>query len=85
MNRVPQMGHNAIQGTVEITYGHCTDCGRKHLFQDCPHHPDKKGKATVNIVEVLPSTSGSKSEQYVPIAVVTKAHAQKEAINQEDI
>ena len=39
----------------------------------------------MNIVEVLPSTSGSESEQYVPIAAVTRAEAQKEAINQKDI
>ena len=61
--------------------GYCGDCGRKHLFQDCPHHPDKKEKAIVNIVEVLPSaSSGSDSHERVPVKVVTRAQAKKKEI-----
>lgn len=39
----------------------------------------------MNIVEVLPSTSGLESEKPVPIAVVTRAQAQKEVTNRKDI
>ena len=32
-------------------------CGRKHLVQDCLVLVDKKGKVTLNYVEMLPSSS----------------------------
>ena len=34
---------------------YCGDCGIKHLVQDYLVQADKKGKATLNYVEVLPS------------------------------
>ena len=57
---------------------YCIDCGIKHLVSDCPLNPDKKGKATLNVVEILPSSSGNKSE-VAPVNVVTRAQAQKNA------
>ena len=72
------MTNTATSQTTNAPQGHCGDCRRKHLFQDCPHHPDKKGKAIVNIVEVLPSASnGSDMDDRVPLKVVTRAQAKK--------
>ena len=55
----------------------CVDCGIKHLIQDCPANPEGKGKATLNYMEVIPSSSrsSSKSELTVPVKVVTQAQA----------
>ena len=52
------------------------DCGIKHLVQHCHIHPDKKGKATLNFIETIPS--GAKSEGYKSLKVVTRAQARKE-------
>ena len=60
----------------------CNDCGVKHLVQDCPLHPDKKGKATLNFIERIPSTrtpSSSKSDMVVPLQAITKAQARATA------
>ena len=54
---------------------YCVDCGIKHLVQDCPIHPDKKGKATLNFIETIPS--GAESEGYKYVKVVTRAQAKK--------
>ena len=68
------MTNNATPQATNAPQGYCGDCGRKHLFQDCPHHPDKKEKATVNIVEVLPSaSSGSETDDRVSLKIVTRA------------
>ena len=85
-NVVPNVPPNVSQTLGPNDRGHCSDCGKKHLYKDCPHHPDQKGKATINIIEVLPSTSGSESDAKVPLNVVTRAQARKEeAVNQMDI
>ena len=57
----------------------CIDCGIKHLVQDCPMHPDKKGKTSLNYVTTLPSTStpsSSESDRVVPLQAITRAQAQ---------
>lgn len=55
---------------------YCLDCGVKHLVQDCPLNPERKDKATMNLVETCPSSLGNESEK-VPLAkVVTRAQAQ---------
>ncbi|MCO5585805.1 hypothetical protein L7F22_039737 [Adiantum nelumboides] len=82
-NNAPHPGQHANTNSGK-EYGHCDDCGVKHLFQDCSQHPTKKGKATVNIVEVLTSSSGSESEKTIPIKAVTRAQAQKQAEDKED-
>ena len=55
----------------------CIECGIKHLVQDCPVLAEKKGKKTLNYVEVLPpssnTNSSSKMEQVVPLKVITRA------------
>ena len=48
-NNVPNMIPNVEQNLNQAPQGYCIDCGRKHLFQDCPQHLDRKGKATVNM------------------------------------
>ena len=56
----------------------CNDCGVKHLVQDCPMHPDKKGKTTLNYIERIPSIgmpSSSESEVVVPSQAITTAQA----------
>src|SRR5271156_4647827 len=63
------------------------DCGIKHLVQDCPSNPEAKGKATLNYVEVMPSTSApssSESEKVVPLKVVTRAQAKAKAPEEND-
>ena len=39
----------------------CIECGIKHLVQDCPLLAEKKGKTTLNYVEVLPPSSNTNS------------------------
>ena len=60
------------------------DCGIKHLVQDCPVMAEKKGKTTLNCVEVLPSSSqpssSSETEPVVPLKVITRAQAQAKKI-----
>ena len=50
----------------------CIDCGIKHLIQDCPANTEGKGKATLNLVEIIPSSSPSlsESELTVPVKIV---------------
>ena len=78
VNNTPQMAQHPNTSTNTKECGHCNECGVKHLFQDCPRHPDRKGKATINLVEVIPSSSGSDTDKTVPIKVVTRAQAQKQ-------
>ena len=57
----------------------CIDCGIKHLVQDCPMHPDKKGKTSLNYVGKIPSTgmpSSLESDRVVPLQAITRAQAQ---------
>ena len=57
-------------------------------MQDCPILIDKKGKATLNYVEVLPSssnpTSSSESDPVVPLKVITRAQAQAKNLQKEN-
>ena len=62
---------------------YCLKCGITHLVADCPHHLDKKEKAPLNAVNVIPSPdvtpipSGEESEGVKPVNVVTQAQARK--------
>ena len=53
------------------------DFAIKHLIQDFSLNPEFKGKATLNYVEIIPSSSpsSSNSEHVVPMKVVTRAQA----------
>ena len=62
----------------------CNDCRVKHLVQDCPVHPDKKDKKTLNYIERIPPTgtpSSSESDMVVPLQAITRvqgrAYAEK--------
>ena len=55
---------------------YCLDYGVKHVVQDCLLNPERKDKATMNLVETIPSSLGNESEK-VPLAkVATRAQAQ---------
>ena len=56
---------------IPVLTRYCVDCGIKHLVQDCPIHPDKKDKATLNFIETIPL--GAESEGYKSVKVVTRA------------
>ena len=62
---------------------YCLDCGIKHLVIDCDLNPDKKGKATLNLLETIPSASSNESDEskhkVTPVNVMTRAQAQKQA------
>ena len=66
----------------------CVECGIKHLVQDCPVLAEKKGKTTLNYVEVLPPSSNTNSssdtELVVPLKVITRAQAQKNKEKNQD-
>ena len=66
----------------------CVECGIKHLVQDCPILAEKKGKTTLNYVEVLPPSSNTNSssemELVVPLKVITRAQAQKNKVQKKD-
>ena len=66
---------------------YCVDCGIKHLVQDCPVQAEKKKKATLNYVEVIPSSSqpssSSEVEAIVPLKVITRAQAQAQKLQGE--
>ena len=55
----------------------CIDFAIKNLIQDCSSNPKFKGKATLNYVEIIPSSSfsSSKSEHIVPVKVINRAQA----------
>ena len=67
----------------------CVECGIKHLVQDCPVLVEKKGKTTLNYVEVLPPSSNTNSssdtELVVPLKVITRAQAQKNKVQKENL
>ena len=57
----------------------CNDCGVKHLLQDCPADPDKKGNVTLNFIEMIPPSNtpnSSESNIVVPLKAITRAQAQ---------
>ena len=66
----------------------CVECGIKHLVQDCPVLAEKKGKSTLNYVEVLPPSSNTNSsldtELVVPLKVITRTQAQKNKVQNKD-
>ena len=47
---------------------------------DCSLNLEKKGKATLNLLEMIPSSNGNESEEVKSIKVVTRAQAPKDAI-----
>lgn len=63
----------------------CADCGIKHFVQDFPMKPENKGKATVNYIEVMPTTSspGSSETEVVPVQVITQAQGKEKAKEQK--
>ena len=62
---------------------YCLDCGITHLISDFPKNPNKAVKATMNILGVIRSSSGSEND-VVPIQVITRAqeNAAKEKENE---
>ena len=56
--------------------GYCAECGLTHLIGDCPNNPDKKPKATLNVLSTIPSSS-SKEEPKVEVKVVTRAQRKR--------
>ena len=55
------------------------DCGIKHLVSDYSLNPNKKGKATLNLLKTIPSSSGNESKDVKFVKVVTRAQALKDA------
>ena len=51
---------------------------------DCSLNLDKKGKATLNLLETIPSSSGNESKDVKSVKVVTRAEALKDAAQQRD-
>ena len=51
---------------------------------DCPLNPEKKGKASVNTIKTIPSTSGEDREDTVQVNVVTRAQARQTRETQTD-
>ena len=65
----------------------CEDCGIKHLVQDCPNNPEANPTVAINFIELLPTTSSpssSKTEQTVPINVITRARAKAQEMEKID-
>ena len=58
------------------------DCGIKHLVSDCSLNPEKKGKATLNLLETIPLSSGNESKEVKSFKVVTRDEALKDATQQ---
>ena len=83
----PRRERNGEPGVPPLTR-YCADFGIKHLVQDCPIQADKKGKATLNYVEVLPSssnpTSSSETDPVIPLKVITRAQAQAKKNKKEN-
>ena len=63
---------------------YCLECGIKHLVSDCSLNLDKKGKATLNLLETIASSSGNESEDVKSVKVVTRAQALKDTTQQMD-
>ena len=63
---------------------YCLNCGIKHLVSDCSLNLDKKGKATLNLLETIASSSGNESKDVKYVKIVTRAQALKDAVQQTD-
>ena len=63
---------------------YCLDWGIKHLVSECSLNLDKKGKATLNLLGTIPSSSGNEREEVQFVKVVTRAQALKDAAQQTD-
>ena len=63
---------------------YCLECGIKHLESNCSLNSDKKGKATLNLLETIPSSSGNESKDVKSVKVVTRAQALKDVAQQMD-
>ena len=60
------------------------DCGIKHLVSNCLLNLGKKGKATLNLLETILSSSGNESREVKYVKVVTRAQALKDVAQQMD-
>ena len=81
---------NQANPTIPTLAWYYLECGIAHLVTDCPHNPNKKRKAPLNRIEVIPSPkttltpSGEESEGVKPLNAVTQAQAQNnQMINEE--
>ena len=63
---------------------YCLECGIKHLVPDCSLNQDKKGKATLNLLETIASSSGNESEDVKSVKIVTRAQTLKDVAQQTD-
>ena len=63
---------------------YCLECGIKHLVFDFSLNLDKKGKATLNLLETIPLSSRNESKDVKSIKVMTRAQALKDAAQQTD-
>ena len=63
---------------------YCLECSIKHLVSDCSLNLDKKGKATLNLLETILLSSGNESEEVKSLKVVTEAQALKHGAQQMD-
>ena len=63
---------------------YCLDCGSKHLVSDCLLNPNKKGKATLNLLETILLSSKNESKEVKFIKVVMTAQALKDVAQQMD-
>ncbi|MCO5610958.1 hypothetical protein L7F22_065205 [Adiantum nelumboides] len=64
--------------------GYCLECSITHVIPNCPKHPNKEGKTTMNVVGMLPSPSGLEAEPKVLVKVVTRAQAKENAKDHAD-
>ena len=69
---------------MPILARYCLKCGIKHLVSDCSLNLDKKGKATLNLLETIPLSSGNESEEVKSFKFVTRDQALKYVAQQMD-
>ena len=63
---------------------YCLECGIKHLVSNCSLNLGRKGKATLNLLETIPSSSTNERKEVKSIKVVTRAQALKDKAHQID-
>ena len=63
---------------------YCLECGIKHLVSDCSLNPEKKGRATLNLLETIALSSGNEIKGIKFVKVVTRAQTLKDAAQQTD-
>ena len=80
----PRQPRPNLANNVPALARYCLECRIKHLVSDCSLNPDKKGKATLNLLETIPSSSGNESKDIKFAKVVTRAQALKDATQQTD-